>query len=182
VTAPAVATRGIGLLAGAVGQHCANNRDDVETVQRLLNLRLSASDTLLKPDGAFGEKTHAAIGAFQREALGLMEPEGKIDPRDRTLAALCQSLPGEIDEPLLALLYLRASDADIHDFVAPIRNTMAKRAINTARRQATFLLRSGTRAASCAGARSLPTARRMRDGAILVTPNRATVPVSRAAA
>ncbi len=143
VTAPAVATRGIGLLAGAVGQHCANNRDDVETVQRLLNLRSSASDTPLKPDGAFGEKTHAAICAFQREALGLMEPEGKIDPRDRTLAALCQSLPGGIDEPLLALLYLRASDADIHDFAAPIRDTMVKRAIDTARRQAHFLAQIG---------------------------------------
>jgi predicted chitinase len=145
--APPASTRGVGLLDAAVGPRCRNLRDDVETVQRLLNLCLSARrlelDAPLKADGAFGRKTHEAICAFQRSALGQTEPDGEVSPRASTLVSLCVSLPDELNADLLALLYLRAPDQAVEEFVGRIAATMAKRGIDTALRRVHFLAQIG---------------------------------------
>ncbi len=140
--------RGVGILSGSVGNQGANRRDDVETVQRLLNLcaeagRIQIDEGKLNPDGAFGNKTLNAIRAFQRSALGDQAPQGRVEPVSRELASLCESLPTALTPTLLALLYLRAGDKDVNELAEKIARTMANRAIDSPLRQAHFLAQIG---------------------------------------
>jgi predicted chitinase len=140
--------RGKGLTTGAVGAQCSNARDDVESVQQLLNLcggagRVTLPDGPLKPDGAFGQKTLEAIMAFQRSALGQAEPDGRVEANGATLLSLCESLPDALDPGWLSLLYLRAKDEDITDFSPRLKQVMANRHIDSALRQAHFLAQVG---------------------------------------
>jgi len=148
VAATVVKRRGAGLLGGTVGAQCSNQRDDVETVQRLLNLcaqggRVVIDEGSLKADGAYGQKTLNAIMAFQRSALGLAEPDGKIEPGGATLLSLCESLPPELDATVLGLLYLRAAALAVADFAERINKVMANRQIDSPLRQAHFLAQIG---------------------------------------
>ena len=141
------AWRGSGLCETAVGPRCANSRDDVESVQRLLNLCSDAGrvqlDAPLKCDGAFGSKTLAAIMAFQRSALGEGEPDGTVTPGGATLKLLCDSLPADLDAELLGIIYLRAGAEDLAELVEPIKREMALRLIDTPLRRAHFLAQVG---------------------------------------
>lgn len=148
VTTSAGSRRGVGILSGSVGNQGANRRDDVETVQRLLNLcaeagRVQIDEGKLNPDGAFGNKTLNAIRAFQRSALGDQAPQGRVEPVSRELASLCESLPTALTPTLLALLYLRAGDKDVNELAEKIARTMANRAIDSPLRQAHFLAQIG---------------------------------------
>ena len=140
--------RSIGLTSGAVGAQCSNQRDDVETVQLLLNLG-AANGTFvidngaLKPDGAYGQKTLTAIMAYQRTALGESAPSGRVEPASPTLVKLCEALPSDIDTTLLGLLYLRAATADVATFAERITQVMANRQIDSKLRQAHFLAQIG---------------------------------------
>jgi muramidase (phage lysozyme) len=69
----------------------------VETVQVLLNrarrrlLRANPSRTLwrvLREDAICGPRTIAAIEGFQRQVVGFQRPDGRVDPRGRTLRML----------------------------------------------------------------------------------------------
>jgi len=140
--------RGAGLLFGSVGAQCSNQRDDVETVQRLLNLcaqaqRVVIDEGTLKADGAYGQKTLNAIMAFQRSALGTGEPDGRIDPGGATLLSLCESLPPALDATVLGMLYLRAAAVAVADFAERINKVMANRQIDSTLRQAHFLAQIG---------------------------------------
>lgn len=146
--AAAGAVRGKGLTTGAVGARCSNTRDDVETVQLLLNLcgaagRVTLPDGPLQADGAFGQKTLDATMAFQRSALGQTEPDGRVDPNGGTLLSLCESLPDALQAPWLGLLYLRAKDGDVADFSPRLQQCMANRHIDSPLRQAHFLAQVG---------------------------------------
>lgn len=145
--APAAGTRGKGLTTGSVGAQCSNARDDVESVQQLLNLCSTAGRVQLaeplKADGAFGQKTLDAIMAFQRSALGQGAPDGRIDANGTTLLSLCESLPEALEPPWLSLLYLRAKDEDVADFSPRLKKIMANRHIDTPLRQAHFLAQVG---------------------------------------
>lgn len=128
--------------------HCTNLRDDVETIQRLLNLcaadnRVQFEEGLLKPDGAFGKKTLTAIMAFQRNITGAPNPSGQVDPDSETLFGLCESLPANLDAELLAMLYLRAADEDVKGLVSRIVQVMEQREINTPLRRVHFLAQIG---------------------------------------
>lgn len=145
--APVAGKRGKGLTQGAVGAQCSNARDDVESVQQLLNLcgvagRVALAEPL-KADGAFGQKTLDAIMAFQRSALGQTEPDGRIDANGTTLLSLCESLPEPLAPAWLSLLYLRAKDSDVADFSPRLLQVMANRHIDTPLRQAHFLAQVG---------------------------------------
>ena len=140
--------RGLGLTLGAVGAQCANQRDDVESVQRLLNLcaaagRVALDEGTLKTDGAYGQKTLNAIMAFQRSAQGESAPSGKVEPFGPTLASLCDSLPTDLDPTLLSLLFMRAAAADVAEFAERINKVMANRQIDSKLRQAHFLAQIG---------------------------------------
>jgi predicted chitinase/peptidoglycan hydrolase-like protein with peptidoglycan-binding domain len=138
---------GAGIILAAVGPQCPNQRDDVETVQRLLNLCTEAGrmdiDDALKPDGAFGQKTLTAIMAFQRTILGEQAPNGRVEPGGPVMTSLCESLPTEIGAALLALLYLRAADSDVAELSKCIANVMTNRQLDTPLRQAHFLAQIG---------------------------------------
>ncbi|HEX8558027.1 MAG TPA: glycoside hydrolase family 104 protein [Pyrinomonadaceae bacterium] len=84
-------------LRGSVGRRGANLGGDVETVQALLNrarrrlLRADPSRALwrvLREDAICGPRTVAAIEAFQRQIVGFRRPDGRVDPRGRTLRML----------------------------------------------------------------------------------------------
>ena len=139
--------RGRGLTTGAVGPQCSNARDDVETVQQLLNLcggagRVQLTEPL-KADGCFGQKTLDAIMAFQRSAMGQGAPDGRVDANGATLLSLCESLPEALEPGWLSLLYLRAKDEDVAEFAPRLKKIMANRQIDTPLRQAHFLAQVG---------------------------------------
>ncbi|HEY9107501.1 MAG TPA: glycoside hydrolase family 19 protein [Roseateles sp.] len=147
VVTPVAGTRGRGLTTGSVGAQCSNARDDVESVQQLLNLCAAAGRVQLaeplKTDGAFGQKTLDAIMAFQRSAMGQGAPDGCVEANGATLLSLCESLPEALEPPWLSLLYLRAKDEDVADFSPRLKQVMANRHIDTPLRQAHFLAQVG---------------------------------------
>lgn len=140
--------RGAGLTQASVGVQCSNHRDDVETVQRLLNLSAEAGlfsieEGRLKTDGAYGGKTLAALMAFQRGVLGELAPSGKVEPNSPAMGKLCEALGDKVNAPLLSLVYLRAADADVADLATHLEAVMARRHIDTPMRRAHFLAQIG---------------------------------------
>jgi hypothetical protein len=77
-------------ISASVGRGGRNLAADVKTVQRLLNLHLASIPPTKKldDDGACGNKTIAAIEAFQRNVVRMREPDKRVDPGGRTLDAL----------------------------------------------------------------------------------------------
>ncbi|MEN6441774.1 MAG: glycoside hydrolase family 19 protein [Syntrophobacter sp.] len=144
-TTSAITTRGARLLTEAVGYRCPNQREDVETVQRLLNLNGSrfGMPQPLKPDGAFGEKTLDALRAFQEIVLSLSGPGCMIQPGDMTLQSLCGEIPDSFGETILAFIFLHANEIAIEGMAHPIAETMARYGIDTPPRQAHFLAQIG---------------------------------------
>jgi predicted chitinase len=137
--------RGARLISGPVGPRCENDRDNVESVQRLLNLNatLCGLSEPLKPDGIIGSKTYTALAQFQRTALGSTEPDSIVKPGDASLLALCRALPEPITPPWLALAWLSAAEGELVQFSPAIVATMKKYEINTPLRQAHFLAQIG---------------------------------------
>lgn len=139
---------GQGLLLAPVGFRAPNKRDDVESVQRLLNLsaqagRVQLADGKLKPDGAFGNKTLDAIMAFQRSVLGESAPTGMVQPGDACVRSLCEPLPSLGLAEWLSLVYLAASEENVTELAAGLQQTMAARQIDTPLRRAHFLAQVG---------------------------------------
>lgn len=143
--APSAPMRGAKLLSGTVGFRCQNRHDDVESVQRLLNLNVDRFTLAapLKCDGIIGEKTMDAVRAFQQAILGASEPDSSIRPGDSTLLALCAALPRAVGEALLAIAYLNAAEEVVKALAGPIAETMSRYDINTPLRQAHFLAQVG---------------------------------------
>jgi len=77
-------------ISASVGRDGLNFRWDVEVVQRLLN----GNSEVLVPlrrlivDGHMGPRTEEAILEFQRRAVNLSRPDGRVDPNGRTFRAL----------------------------------------------------------------------------------------------
>lgn len=139
--------RGLGLLSEDVGRRMINARADVETVQRLLNnasdRRLIKIAARLAPDGRFGAKTEAAIIAAERALHGQFSHHGIIHKDSDTVRALTQALPLGFSAPLLSLVMLNASDAQIDRFALPLAGVFTRCEINTPLRQAHFLAQIG---------------------------------------
>ena len=139
---------GKSIIKDAVGPQCSNIRDDVETVQRLLNIALakdffSLDEGQLKPDGAFGPKTLRAIVAFQESVVGEQAAAGKIDPRSGSMSKLLEFLPDHLDPVLLSLIFLRSSENDIQALCPVIMQVMADRDIDNPLRCVHFLAQIG---------------------------------------
>jgi hypothetical protein len=81
-------------ISGSVGSGGANASVDVETVQKLLNGTSSHHGLapLLVPDGKCGPLTRSAIGQFQRRAVGMSNPDSRVDPGGKTLRKLVELL------------------------------------------------------------------------------------------
>jgi hypothetical protein len=78
-----------------VGRGGANLRQDVKTVQALLNFNRRQIVPLppLVVDGICGTNTIRAIEEFQHRALSLGRPDGRVDPGGATLARLVAAEP-----------------------------------------------------------------------------------------
>jgi len=130
-----------------VGERKPNDRDDTETVQRMLNLCAAQGrfslEAPLSPDGAFGPKTAGAITAFQSKVIGYTDPDGVVSPSGKTIRFMADSLPERLDADLIALVYLRAGDQALAELPPGILEAMTKRAITTPLRQAHFLAQIG---------------------------------------
>jgi hypothetical protein len=77
-------------LNGSVGRGGKNEHADVLQVQRKLNknLHLMGMVTPLSEDGTLGPATLEAIALFQRVAVRITVPDGRVDPHGRTWAML----------------------------------------------------------------------------------------------
>lgn len=85
---------------GSVGLGGINRSGDVRTVQELLNRRTSRLGLPpLRVDGAIGGKTADAIRRFQNMVMGLLMPDGRVDPGGRTIQALTHGMAGASPSP-----------------------------------------------------------------------------------
>ena len=78
-------------ISASVGNGGVNRKDDSRTVQELLNNvppDEGGPTPLLVVDGLPWQKTQAAIGRFQKEAMGFQWPDRRVDPNGQTLARL----------------------------------------------------------------------------------------------
>jgi peptidoglycan hydrolase-like protein with peptidoglycan-binding domain len=77
-------------IVASVGRGGLNRTEDVLLVQELLNRHSQAPQRPLVVDGVMSSRTIAAIEAFQRRVVNIHRPDGRIDPGDRTMAALAR--------------------------------------------------------------------------------------------
>ena len=76
-------------IAKSVGDGGRNNKSDTRIVQKLLNNFINALGLpALLVDGDCGAITIAAIRKFQKQIVGLSNPDGRVDPGGRTIGAL----------------------------------------------------------------------------------------------
>jgi hypothetical protein len=78
------------LIGASVGRSGLNRAEDVKVVQALLNQHIAELSPLL-PVGVSGTcdaQTILMIEEFQRRVLSIEEPDGRVDPGGRTIAAL----------------------------------------------------------------------------------------------
>ncbi len=83
-------------LSASVGKGGKNKKADVLLVQELLNKK-GASLTV---DGDCGPKSISAIEKFQKEVVGMANPDGKIDPGGKTWDKLSSGNPQPKQEPV----------------------------------------------------------------------------------
>lgn len=79
----------------SVGKSGANEKKDVLFVQTSLNAHTKfhkASITPLKQDGLCGPQTIAGIRTFQKDYVGMIRPDGRVDPNGKTLRYLTMYL------------------------------------------------------------------------------------------
>jgi hypothetical protein len=80
------------MLQASVGQDGQNKPDDVRLVQALLNARRT-NGFPLELDGLCGPFTLSDIRRFQRQAVGMSSPDGRVEPGSLTLRALAPVTP-----------------------------------------------------------------------------------------
>lgn len=81
-------------LIGSVGRGGQNRREDVITVQQLINAKLPTSLAPLVVDGICGPKTIFAIGEYQRRNLNMNPPDSRVDPGGPTFRSLTGGATG----------------------------------------------------------------------------------------
>jgi hypothetical protein len=76
-------------ITASVGRRGVNREPDVRVVQELLNRHVATLGLQpLSVDGRVGTNTIAALETFQRRTVGMANPDARVDPGGRTLAAL----------------------------------------------------------------------------------------------
>lgn len=130
-------------IRSSVGAGGKNLRDDVRTVQLLLNMHHAQIVGPLVPDGVCGPTTIAAIQQFQHGVIGGKDAAGIVTPDGTTLIALRSSMPPGFTEEKLQGILIHASAANCTHFFAPMLAAMQSAQINTPLRQAHFLAQVG---------------------------------------
>ena len=128
-------------ISKSVGRNGVNGKEDVKTVQILLNLNLDKLIPLrpLAEDGLVGGHTIGAIEEFQRRVVCMANPDGRIDPGGMTLERLRQGLPSVFSEAKLRGIMIHATAANIAKYYNALNQKMTENSINTPLRQAHFL-------------------------------------------
>lgn len=79
-------------ISASVGKNGVNKQADVEAIQNLLNQAIAkendASQKSLVVDKRIGQNTINTIIRFQKNIVGMVKPDGKIDPNGSTLKKL----------------------------------------------------------------------------------------------
>lgn len=89
---------------GSVGAGGINRGGDVRTIQELLNRHVSRLGLpRLRADGTTGPRTLEAIHRFQKMVMGLVMPDGRVDPQGRTVRALDGGVTGGTSPNLAAI-------------------------------------------------------------------------------
>ena len=139
--------RGINLLNEPVGYKQKNYKDDVITVQKLLNnvikKKILKNHKKLVVDGIFGTKTLNAIYDFQADILSYSAPDAIVDPDQKTVRALCQQIDRDDFQTILSLTMLAASEEKVAQFAAPIQACFRKFSIDSIIAQCHFLAQIG---------------------------------------
>ncbi len=133
-------------IAASVGSGGKNLRDDVRTVQLLLNMNHPQVAGPLVPDGQCGDATIAVIESFQKGIVGGKDATGLVLPEaagGTTITALRGGIPVDFVESMLDGIYIDAAAATVTHFFADMLAGMQKGAINTPLRQAHFLAQVG---------------------------------------
>ena len=132
-------------IVNSVGKRAINNRDDVKTIQILLNLNLGSLIPFapLVPDGAIGLRTINIIEEFQRRVTRAAAPDGKVSPNGPTLEKLRQGMVPGFSPEKLAGIMIHASAATITRYYDVLTTRMAGHGITTPLRMAHFLAQLG---------------------------------------
>ncbi|MBL9058487.1 MAG: peptidoglycan-binding protein [Mangrovicoccus sp.] len=137
------------MLGAAVGHRAANRKDDVRTVQILLNRRLGRAAAasgrrpdLLAEDGRLGPRTQAAILDLQR-SIGMAAPDGVVDPDGPTFRHLAAELDPVFSDGFLQLALPAADPDDVARFAPGIAACFQCHGLTTPLRQAHFLAQIG---------------------------------------
>ncbi len=103
-------------LSGSVGQNGRNAHDDVMLVQKQLNKNTHIVSAIgqVPETGVLDETTQAAIIAFQRTAMRLSSPDGRIDPHGRTWRML---LGEQAQATNVAFTQLSVDDGNLYLYV-----------------------------------------------------------------
>jgi putative chitinase len=128
-------------ISKSVGRDGVNNKDDIKTVQILLNLNIDKPIPLrpLAEDGLIGSQTIGAIEEFQRRAVHMATPDGRVDLSGTTLERLREGLPNGFSEALLRGIMIHATPANITRYCNALSQKMTENGINTPLRMAHFL-------------------------------------------
>jgi hypothetical protein len=91
-------------ISQSVGKGGVNRPGDVRTVQELLNANIGKLTPLrpLATDGRIGPATQGAIDEFQRRVVKMPFPDGRVDPRGKTLAKLNEATMPSIPAPIVS--------------------------------------------------------------------------------
>jgi putative chitinase len=130
-------------IANTVGRGGLNGRDDVRTVQLLLNLNHPQVSGPLVADGVCGAATIGLIESFQHGVIGGSDPPGLVLPDGSTIAALRGGMPPGLLEEKLEGVYIHAAATVVARFFAAMLAGMTSAAVDTPLRQAHFLAQVG---------------------------------------
>jgi putative chitinase len=127
-------------ISHAVGQNGIADRDDVKTVQILINLNLDKlpGTAPLSEDGVAGASTIAAIEEFQRRVAGIKKPDGRVDPDGVTLRKLHLGMAAGFTERHLQGVMIHATRANVAKYFPGLKK-MSASGIDKPLRQAHFL-------------------------------------------
>ncbi len=137
-------------IAGSVGRGGKNDRDDVRTVQLLLQMNAPQAAPAVPPDGKCGADTMTAIELYQHGVLGGCDASGLVTPetandskQGSTLRALRQGMAAGFSAARLQAIYIHAPASTIARFFAPLVAAMAGADIVSSLRRSHFLAQVG---------------------------------------
>jgi hypothetical protein len=107
-------------ISGSVGRGGRNLESDVKAVQKMLNEQISRIPPLarLNISGIVDIATIHTINEYQRRVVGIRVPDGRVDPRGRTLACLNGAVE-EQDEAAPSYHYPTGPQAQLVEIARP---------------------------------------------------------------